>query len=137
MHHLSDGSPDGRRAEPTSEPRSRITIVPEILHGGTAEVMLPTPLTGYSWRIEWRLIGQEDWHVAERGLGGGPHGVSDANTPEPQHRIEWQAVAEPGEPVPRCTICGARPATSQRYGDPECGPVALCEEHRGRELDWA
>lgn len=108
----------------------------DILHGGTAQVVLPAPPAGHRWCVEWRVVGAEDWHAAAWGLDAGEHLVPDTDTPEPQHRIEWRAVAEDDRAEPRCTVCGAAGAVPQRYAHPDFGPVALCGQHRDRELDW-
>jgi hypothetical protein len=115
-----------------------LALTPEILHGGTAVVILPESPTGHAWRVEWRVVGTtDDWHVAAGGISSGEYAVSDTRTPEPQHRIEWQAVAEVRGAGSYCTVCGAPGAVPQGYSDPVFGPVALCAEHRHCELDWA
>ena len=116
---------------------TRLVLTPEILHGGTVEVLLPEPPAGQRWRVEWCVLGTQPWHVVAGGFGPGVYAVSDRHTPEPQHRIEWQAVAEVREAEPYCTVCGAPAAVPQGYSDPDLGPVAPCQEHRHRELDWA
>jgi hypothetical protein len=114
-----------------------LALSPESLHGGTAVVILPEPPTGQHWRVEWRVVGEGDWRVAAGGFTAGEHMVSDTRTSEPQHRIEWQAVAEVRGAGSYCTVCGAPGAVPQGYSDPVFGPVALCAEHRHCELDWA
>jgi hypothetical protein len=113
-----------------------IPLDPEILHGGIAQVRLPEPPYGYRWRIEWRVVETDDWHAAANKLPAGEHAVSDTETPEPQPRIEWRAVAVDAEADPTCSICGASGAVLQGYRDRDLGDVALCAAHRDREMDW-
>ena len=75
-----------------------IPLAPDILHGGLAYVVLPEPLSGHRWRVEWREIGTDPWHIAAEGLEGGVQAVDDTKTPAPQHLIEWWAVAAPYDP---------------------------------------
>ncbi len=116
--------------------RMEIPLDPEILHGGVASVDLPEAPPAQCWRVDWRVIGTDLWHIAAWDLDGGEHLVPDTATPEPQHRIEWRAVAEARAAEPRCTACGARPAIPQGYQHPDHGPVAVCLAHRDCELDW-
>jgi hypothetical protein len=74
-----------------------IPLVPEILHGGTAQVVLPEPPLGHGWWVEWRVIGTGQWHLVAEGLDGGEHWVDDTKTPVPQHLIEWRARSRADE----------------------------------------
>jgi hypothetical protein len=90
-----------------------IRLDPEILHGGVAHVLLPDAPAGCRWRIEWRLLGTDDWHVVASELDAGEHVVPDTDTPEPQHAIEWRGVAVGPGSRPACTVCGAFGAEPQ------------------------
>lgn len=118
-------------------PPMLLPLDPVILHGGSAWIVLPEPPPGHLWRVEWRVTGADSWNTAAQSLSAGEHLVPDTDTPEPQHRIEWQAVAVTSDSGARCTICGAGGAKPQSYSHPYFGPVALCEKHRLSELDWA
>lgn len=60
-------------------------------------------------------------------------------------RKYWDALAHAVERIaesltdagPACSICGAAGAIPQGYRDPDLGDVALCSEHRDREMDWS
>lgn len=117
-----------------------LSLTPEIRHGGRAWVVLPEPPVGHRWRVEWRVVGTDDWHPAAVDPTAGAHPVPDTETPAPQQPIEWRAVAVRGGTARdgelRCTVCGAAGAVPQGYAHPDWGPVALCEGHRHSELDW-